>query len=65
MKVYAVLCNNEEIWPEDYREWIDSIHETRDGAERRIEELNKLYGEQTDSDWNCNTDYIVEYELME
>lgn len=98
MKVYAVICNNGADWPEDYRHWTDSIHATRDVAERHIrehkeryeyiehrineleeqqcandhytlpekqmEELNKLYDEYRDSDWDCIAS-IVEYELME
>ena len=97
MKVYAVVCNNGEEWPEDYRHWTDSIHATRNGAERYIrehkeryeyienriheledlsyvkgctlsekqmEELDKLYDEYQNLNWDCIAE-IVEYELME
>lgn len=43
MKVYAVVCNNGAEWPEDYRHWTDSIHATRDGAERYIREHKERY----------------------
>ena len=43
MKVYAVICNNGEEWAEDYRHWTDSIHATRDGAERHIREHKERY----------------------
>lgn len=43
MKVYVVVCNNGEEWPEDYRHWTDSIHATRDGAERYIREHKERY----------------------
>ena len=47
MKVYAVVCNNGEKWAdvyfEDYRHWTDSIHATRDGAERYIRERKERY----------------------
>ena len=43
MKVYAVVCNNGEEWPEDYSHWTDSIHATRDGAERHIREHKERY----------------------
>ena len=43
MKVYVVVCNNGEEWPEDYRYWTDSIHKTRDGAERYIRECKERY----------------------
>lgn len=43
MKVYVVHCNNGAEWPEDYRHWTDSIHVTRDGAERYIREHKERY----------------------
>lgn len=43
MKVYAVICNNGAEWAEDYRHWTDSIHATRDGAERHIREHKERY----------------------
>ena len=47
MKVYAVVCNNGEKWAdvyfENYRHWTDSIHATRDGAERYIRERKERY----------------------
>ena len=43
MKVYAVVFNNGEECPEDYRDWTDSIHATRNGAERYIREHKERY----------------------
>ena len=43
MKVYVVVCNNGEEWPEDYRHRTDSIHKTHDGAERHIRECKERY----------------------
>lgn len=43
MKVYVVVCNNGKEWPEYYRHRTDSIHKTRDGAERRIRECKERY----------------------
>ena len=43
MKVYVVLCNNGGEWLEEYRQWIDSIHKTRDGAVNHIIEHKGRY----------------------
>lgn len=43
MKVYVVVCNNGEEWPEVYRHHTDSIHKTRDGAEQHIRECKERY----------------------
>ena len=43
MKVYAVVCNNGAEWAEDYIHWTESIHATRDGAERHIRERKERY----------------------
>ena len=64
MKVYAVVCNNEEEWFEASRHWIDSIHKTREGAELRMEEINERSHKHGDFYWDPIAD-IAEYELME
>ena len=43
MKVYVVLCANGGEWFEEYRQWIDSIHKTRDGAINHIIEHKGRY----------------------
>lgn len=43
MKVYAVICSNMGEWLEERRDWVNSIHKTRDGAVSHIIKHKERY----------------------